>query len=75
MSKIDLYKDECKSCEFCKQESGSQPDGIGWQTIKCEMWDGTFDITPVYYDGFGCNKWEAKKRIEDTAVEKGLFDE
>jgi hypothetical protein len=71
MSKIYLSIGECKSCAYCNEASGLQPDGIGWQTIECEIWDGNFDITPVYDDGFGCNKWEAKNRIEDTVVEKG----
>jgi hypothetical protein len=57
---IERKLQTCKSCNFCNEDHGLQPDGIGWQTLECELRDGTFDISPVYNDGFGCNKWEEK---------------
>jgi len=56
----ELNESTCKTCKYCKEEHGLQPDGIGWQTLECQVWDGNFDISPVYDDGFGCNKWEKR---------------
>ena len=56
----DFKERTCETCKFLNEEHGLQPDGMGWQTLECELWDGTFDISPVFGDDFGCNKWEKK---------------
>ncbi len=50
----------CKTCRHCNESSGTQSDGMGWQTIECGYWDGNFSIMEVYDDNFGCNKWSKR---------------
>jgi len=58
---IDEFKAQtCENCKYFSENSGRQPDGMGWREAVCEYYDGNFSIAEVVDDSFGCNSWEKK---------------
>ena len=53
---------ESRTCEHCKYLDLNKQC---WKNKILHQAQGFYGLN------FGCNKWEAKKRIEDTVVEKG----